>query len=476
MERGAREPLQNDAAAPGSFRELLRVSVPLMLSAGTLSVMNAADRAMLTGWSANAIAAVTPAAMMHWTAVCIPLGTILYANTFIAQFDGAGQPKNMMASLWQALWLAVVCGLLLMLCPLLSGPALLMTDQPAGVIAEEKIYFDTLCMGCPLLMLSTALSCFYSGRRRTTVVLAVNLVSVLINFGLDYLFIFGRGGFAAMGIRGAALATLAARFWELMAYLLLISRKHSRDHFPLLSTWRPDSRLLRKYLRFGLPSGLHYFVDNVGFTAFLLILGSLSRDALAASNLAFSINGLIFIPLMGFGTAVQTLVGHHIGTGLRNHAIRTTWKAVVLAGVWSGLTAVMLYAFPELCLQPFFVFAESGPAAGSVAAILPVTAMLLQFVAVYSVFDALAVVFAASLRGAGDTLFPMVLTMVSSWCVMTLPAWLIVRSGGATVHHLWLTATAHILLMGTLMCVRFVSGRWKDFCIVDVGTAPEQVP
>lgn len=452
---------------PGSLRELLQVSVPLMLSAGTLSVMNVADRAMLTGWSRDSLAAVTPAAMMHWTVVCIPVGMILYANTFIAQFEGAGKPRRMIASLWQAIWLALGCGALLMCCPLISGPALSLTTQPADVIAEEKAYFDTLCAGCPLLMLTTALSCFYSGRRRTRVILVVNVFSVMVNFGMDYLLIFGRGGFPALGIRGAALATLSARLCEVLVYAALITRKSNRRQFQLFACWKPDLGLLKKFLRYGFPSGAHYFVDNLGFTVFLLILGTLSRDALAASNLAFGINALIYIPLLGFGTAVQTLVGHHIGADLKSAASRTTWNAVLLATVWTGATAVLLVLFPMLCLQPFLAFAQSGKGVQAIEAILPMAAMLLQFVAVYSVFDALAVVFASSLRGAGDTVFPMVLTMLSSWFLMTLPAWWIVQQDGSEIHHLWWAATIHVLVMGSVMMARFLTGRWKLIRIVE---------
>ncbi|MCH2203415.1 MAG: MATE family efflux transporter [Fuerstiella sp.] len=451
---------------PGSFRELMQVAVPLMLSAGTLSIMNAADRAMITGWSRDSLAAVTPAGMMYWTTVCIPVGMILYANTFIAQFDGAGQQQKMIRSLWQAIWLAVVCGVLVMLCPFVSASVLSLTAQPDCVIAEEKVYFDILCLGCPLMMLTTALSCFYSGRRRNRVILAVNIFSVLVNFGMDYLLIFGRGGFPAMGIRGAALATLVARFCEVAVYMVLITRRKNRRQFQLFAEWKPDRELLRKFLWFGLPSGAHHFVDNLGFTVFLFVVGSLSRDALAASNLAFGINALIYVPLLGFGTAVQTLVGHHIGAGLQWAASRTTWNAVILATVWTGAAAAMLVLFPRLCLLPFLAFAESGKGVEAIESILPVAAMLLQFVAVYSVFDALAIVFAASLRGAGDTIFPMLLTMLSSWFVMAVPAWLIVRQGDTEIHHVWWTPTVHVLVMGLLMMGRFLTGRWRLIQIV----------
>ena len=113
-------------------------------------------------------------------------------------------------------------------------------------------------------------------------------------------------------------------------------------------------------------------------------------------------------------------------------------------------------------MLPFLAFAdEAVGGASSIETILPVAAGLLSFVAVYSIFDALAVVFASALRGAGDTVFPMLVTMFSSWFVMTLPAWLIVRSGTATINQVWLTCTAHILLMGTAMLLRFLTGKWK---------------
>ena len=118
--------------------------------------------------------------------------------------------------------------------------------------------------------------------------------------------------------------------------------------------------------------------------------------------------------------------------------------------------------------MPFVAFSVDGSAAAeSLQRLLPTATILLQFVAVYSVFDALAVVFASALRGAGDTLFPMLITMFSSWFVMTLPAWWILSSGSATPQRLWLTCTVHIVFMGTMMLLRYRSGRWKQIHVID---------
>jgi MATE family multidrug resistance protein len=462
--------------AAGSLRELIRVALPLVLSAGSHSLMSAADRIILAGYSADGLAAVTPASMLHWTVVCIPLGTILYANTFIAQYDGAGLRDRMLASLWQALWLAVISGILLIICVPYSHRLFALTGQPAGVIDQEAIYFNALCSGSVFVLLSMGLGCYFSGRQRTQVVMCVNMLGVLINFGLDYVLVFGVGPFPEMGIRGAAVATVLARVGEIVIYLMLILRDGRKDsasasvwHF-----WRPQRDLLMQYLRYGVPSGLHYFVDNSGFTVFLMLVGNLGRDALAATNLAFSVNGLIFVPLLGFGTAIQTLVGHHLGAENIRAAVRTTWTAAGLGIFWTGLAAVLLVLFPHIALQPFFLFAGTNPESGTpLNQLTPTIILLLQFVAVYSVFDALAVVFSSALRGAGDTVFPMVLTMCSSWLVMVLPAWWLIRSGSATLTSIWMTCSLHISIAGGCMLLRFLSGRWKRIRLVATSSPTE---
>lgn len=456
------EPQSESAPDAGSMSELFRVAVPLMLSAGSQSLMNAADRIVLAGCSEAALAAVTPASMLHWTVVCVPMGTILYANTFISQYDGAEKKERMMASLWQAIWLSLVAGVLLLGCLPLSRPLLSLTGHSPEIVELEAQYFNTLCAGSPMLLLSTALSCFFNGRRRTSVVMCISFAGVFFNFGVDYLLVYGIGPFPELGIRGAALATVLARCGEVLIYSLLMLREARREQLPLMASRKLDFELLRKFLRYGVPSGLHYFVDNSGFTVFLLIIGNLSSSDLAATNLAFSVNGLIFIPLLGFGTAIQTLVGHHIGAENIPAAKRTTNNAVVLGVLWTGITALMLIFFPETCLRPFFLFADADSGQGAdVKTLAKLAATLLQFVAVYSVFDALAVVFSSALRGAGDTVYPMLITLLSSWLVMVLPASLIIRSDDPTIFAIWMTCTIHISLTGFCMWMRYLTGRWQ---------------
>lgn len=459
-----------DVAEQGSMSELLRVSLPLMVSAGSHSLMTLVDRVMLARYEPAAddpattldiIAAVTPASMLHWTILCIPLGMVLYANTFIAQYDGANDSRRMMTSFFQAIWLALCAGLLMIAFVPIAEPLFQWVGHSPAVIQEELKYFQTLCAFSVIPLIATALSCFFSGRRQTKVVMLVNVSCLLINVGLDAALIFGQWGFPALGIKGAAIATLGAEVGHIVIYGVLIVLALKKNSEVVGASWKLNLNELKQYLRFGLPSGIHFFVDISGFFVFLLLVGRLSVDSLAATNIAFSINGLIFIPLLGFGTAVQTLVGHHLGAKCQSDAIRTTWNGVRLGFLWTGTAALILVFFPDISLLPFVTSHDGASSVDSIRNVLPLVKQLLIFVAIYSVFDALAVVFASALRGAGDSLFPMLLTLLSSWLVMVVPAWLIVRSGQGTVNLLWMTCTAHISFMGLGMLFRFLGGQWK---------------
>ena len=451
-----------------NLKELTRVALPLMLSAGSQSLMNAADRVILAGCSEDALAAVTPASMLHWTIVCVPMGTVLYANTFISQFEGARQKDRMMSSFWQAVWLALVSGFMLWMFLPFTRMILPHTGHSPSIVELEAQYFNTLCAGAPIHMVATALSCFFSGRRQTKVVMLNSMVAVVVNGGLSYLLAYGFGPIPAMGIRGAAIGTVAARVFELAIYIVWILRESKRDRLPLWSMCAIDNGLLKQFLRFGVPSGLHYFVDISGFTMFLLIVGNLNNQALAATNIAFSINGLIFVPLLGFGTAIQTVVGHNIGAGRIDSAKATTRNAAFMGVAWTGTMGIILVLFPEVLLRPFFLLANPETSGGTdIAALAKTAAYLLNFVAAYSVFDALAVVFSSALRGAGDTVFPMFITLFSSWMIMVVPALLIIRSDHASIPALWLTCTAHVSFSGICMFIRYLSGRWQRIHLVD---------
>jgi MATE family multidrug resistance protein len=182
---------------------------------------------------------------------------------------------------------------------------------------------------------------------------------------------------------------------------------------------RPDFDLLRRLLRFGVPSGLQWALEGLAFTVFIFLVGRLGDAELGASNIAFTINLVAILPMLGVAQAVSVLVGQRLGGNRADLAERTTNTGFRLAWVYMAGVAALYVLAPGVFL--FLFQGESEPEKWErVAQVVPV---LLRFVAVYSLFDSVSLIFSFALRGAGDTRFPTVVSLLLSWPLMVLPSW-----------------------------------------------------
>jgi len=456
---------------PGSLRELLRVALPLVISSGSITLMYVVDRVFLTWLNPHALAAAMPASMVHWTLLAVPMGLAVYTNTFVAQYDGAGRPDRITASLWQSVYLSLAGGVVLVLLTPLGKPLFSLAGHVPAVQKMELAYFNILCLGSLPILLSASLSGFFTGRGKTAVVMWVNIVAAFLNIGLDYVLIFGKGPIPGWGIAGAAVATISAHVTATILYIVILLRPSIRVPFGLLVHWRFDPALFRRFVRFGLPNGTMFLADVAGFTVFILIVGSLGPAQLAATNLTFNLNSMAFIPMLGMGTAVMILVGKRVGEGRVELAARTTWIAFSLSLVYMATFAMIYLLFPDIILMPYAANADPQ----QFAELRDHTVVLLRFIAVYAIFDAMIIIFSSAVRGAGDTRFALILTIIAAWVVMVLPTWLAARSDRLTLTVGWSACTGFVIVLGLGFLYRFLGGKWKSMKVIEpelIGSEP----
>tara|TARA_R110002095_G_scaffold197067_2_gene176059 strand:+ start:5396 stop:6844 length:1449 start_codon:yes stop_codon:yes gene_type:complete len=454
---------QPSKVRPGSLRELANVAVPLVLSCGSLSIMHVVDRIFLSWWSTDAVAAALPAGMIQWAAMSIAMGNAMYVNTFIAQYEGAGQKQRVSESFWQGVYLASIWGALLLLGIPLSTQIFYWIGHVAEVQSLEVDYFSILCLGSGPALISTVLSCFYTGRSKTMVVMWVNLASVLVNMILDYWLIFGAGPIPAMGIKGAAIATVIANVATMLFYALIMYAKHEAREYGLFNHWRWNRELFMRLIRYGFPNGMLFFVDILGFTIFVMLVGRIGKMELAATTIAFNLNSLAFVPMMGVGTAVMTLVGTRVGEGRPQLAVTTTWKAFVVSAAYMLLFVLIYVGFPDFLLRPY----APEVVTTEFLQVKQMTVVLLRFAALFTFFDALAVVFGSAIRGAGDTRFCMVYSLITGWVIMVIPTFLIWMYADEKLFSSWTACTSYIGVLGFGYLIRFQAGHWKKMRVIE---------
>jgi len=452
--------------------ELLMVALPLMASFGSQSLMQFVDRVFLTWHSQAALAATMPAGLLSWTVMSLALGVANYTGTFVAQYEGAGRKDRVAVVIWQSIFLSLILGALLASTALLAPWLFNLIGHPAEVRDNEVIYYSTLMAGAPLTLLMASLSSFFSGRNQTAVVMLANLGAVGVNLLLDYVFIFGNAYIPGMGILGAARATVLANLSGcllLTGMLLIVNRWQA---YRLFSSIQIDWELSWRMVRYGVPMGSQTFVDIAGFTVFSFVVGTLGTEALAASNLAFNLNALAFIPMVGLGIGVMTLVGRRIGEGRPLLAKRSVNAALAVGMVYMGSWCIAFLFFPTQLLSPFSAFAEGARFDETEQTVV----ILLRFVAVYSIFDAVALVYGYAIRGAGDTLFPLAIFAVSSVTFLIGPVVVMTTLWGASLYVCWSAATVYVTVIGVGMYLRYRSGKWQEMRVIEAEIGPSPAP
>ena len=363
----------------GGYGKLLRIAGPLILSTATHSVQMFVDRMFLSWYSPASIAAAMPAGMLSFALFSLFIGTAGYATTFVAQYSGAGMRDRIGPVVWQGMYVAAIGGIFCTALAPASGWVFRLIGHAPAVQELEAAYLRILCLGAFFPVASTALGGFFSGRGKVWPVMWINVAATAVNVTLNYLLIFGVGRFPEMGIRGAAVATVASQAFAFGLYLTLILRRSVAVQY-CTRRFRLDVSLFRRLLRFGVPSGIQYLVDFGGFTVFLMVVGRIGTPELAATNIAFNINSLAFMPMLGLGMAVNVLVGQYIGDKRPGVATTTTWNGFRMSMLYMGSIAVLYVTIPGVFAG---LFAPRNDRA-SFEAIRSTTVVLLRFVALYS--------------------------------------------------------------------------------------------
>ena len=263
-----------------------------------------------------------------------------------------------------------------------------------------------------------------------------NIVNAVVSCAL----IFGFLGLPKLGIAGAAWGTVAGTMYRTIRLTLTMCSAEYDETYASRRTWRPDRAKMVSILRVGSPSGLQLVSDVVVWTVFINVLVGkyFGTEHLIATNVVWQYLRISFMPCLGIAFALTALVGRAIGEGNPERAIRLTRIAIVGMMGYMGALSVIYF----LGRHSFVALFNSDPT------IVQIGSGVLVCAAIFQVFDAMGVGYNNALRGAGDTLWPAVMFVVTHWVI-------IIGGGYAMViffHELgsigpWIAATVLILVL-----------------------------
>jgi MATE family multidrug resistance protein len=443
-------------------REVFQVAFPLVISTMSWTVMTFVDRMFLAQYSSVALAASFAAAIVWFDVFCVFMGICSYVNTFVAQYQGDGQPERIGPVVWQGNWLALLTIPMAVIAIFLARPFFESAGHTPDVTEQEIKYFQILCFAGPPLVIAQSQSCFYSGRGLTWVVMLVDLFATVVNLILDWLLIFGYWGFPEMGIEGAGWATVIGFWTKPVIYWYLLRRRQHREVFHT-QEWRLDVPLLRRLVYFGGPGGVQMLLDVTGFTVFVILIGKLGVMEAQATSMAFSINSVSFMPVWGLGIAASIMVGQRLGENRDDLAARATWTTYQIGLAYMACITFLYAAWPDLFIQRFV---DPTLTADYVTRLMDMSRILLYFVAAYNIFDATQIIFVSALKGSGDTKFIMFMSLTMA-TVLAIMSYLAVVVFKFSVYGCWVLIVVWLIVMAAAYLLRFMTDKWRHMRVIE---------
>ncbi|MBT3261205.1 MATE family efflux transporter [bacterium] len=443
----------------GGIKELIRIALPFVLSMLSFTVLGFVDRVFLSWYSIEAVAAAMPALSLTWLFFCIFTGTAGYINTFIAQYYGANDKRHVAKMFWQGVYFSLMAIVPFLLCLPLGRMLINYFHGSAGFVEQELIYFSILMQGGFLAILLQVPASFFSGLGKTHINMYATFIQVIVNLLFDYLLIFGNFGFPQMGMAGAALATVLAWASSVLFYFGLIFQKKYRLKFRIHKLYQFNKVLFVKLLKYGLPNGLSFFVGEMSFAFFNLIIGLLGTVAMAASNIVISIYLFAVLPVFGFGLATSVLIGQYIGRKKRKICDKIIFNVFMLTFIYVFFVLWMIFGLENVLLG---VFNKTGLA--EFEEITLIAKKLILLFPILLVGEIVYQIYANALNGAGDTKFKMWAIFVITFIFMSLE-YVVIVMWGWPIMYIWLLAGLHYFVMGLVLYFRYKMGVWKTINI-----------
>ncbi|MHC4283458.1 MAG: MATE family efflux transporter [Planctomycetota bacterium] len=444
---------QDHIVDESSLRYMLKLAAPMVVTTISFTIMQFVDRYMVSRLGTEALAAILPAGFASFLPSGFAIGAMVSLSTFVSQSLGRGDKKSCSNYFWQTTYMGLAYFLLMVAIMWPAAPLIFkMMGQPEAVAEMEVVYFRIILYAHVLAVINWSANQFFMGIHRPTITMFASLCGQVVNVAANYILIFGKLGFAPMGIAGAGWGTFIGIAVGAVINMTVFLSSGMNTTFRTRRAVHLDFNKMYDLLKVGLPAGFGLMM-NVAVWGMILfsLVGRFGTESLAATSAALSYTSLSVMPVVGIGTALAAAVGKTIGAGRKDLATRQTRICLKVALVYMGLVGICFYYFRH-ALMGFWSSDEE---------VIKVGANILICAAIYQVFHAARIIYGGSLRGAGDTLWLAIVSALGAVVILWLGGLVVVTLfGQLEALGPWIVATISIIAVGLANYWRFKSNRW----------------
>ncbi|NIP25025.1 MAG: MATE family efflux transporter [Phycisphaerae bacterium] len=444
---------QDHIVDESSLRYMLKLASPAAITTISFTLMQFVDQYMVSRLGTDALAAIGPAQFVSFLPSGFAIGAMASLNTFVSQSLGRGDKKSCSNYFWQTMYMGFTYFLVVLAIMLPTAPLIFKMMGQEGMVAQMEVtYLSIMLYAHVLAVINWSANQFFMGIHRPIITMCASLCGQVVNVIANYVLIFGKLGFPAMGIAGAAWGTFVGIGVAALVNMVIFLSGRMNQVYQTRRSLEINFGRMYDLLKVGLPAGLGLSV-NVAFWGMILygLVGIFGKEAQAATTAVFNWTRFSVMPVVGISMALSAAVGKSIGAGKKELAVRQTSICLKVALLFMGLAGICFFVFREWLIGFWsrdYKVMEAGMG-------------ILVCAAFYQVFHAARIIYGGSLRGAGDTVWLMLVSSIGAVVILGIGGTImVVFFPTAGPIGPWIAASLSIAGAGLANWWRFKSNRW----------------
>lgn len=378
------------------YKANLRLAMPIALSQLGYVVVQFADNAMVGSYGGDdplPLSAVSFGVMMSFVLFSLAMGITLGLTPVIGEHFARGEYRRTAHYLQTSLVSYPILGVIFMVLQQLSVPLLYKLGQPVEVVDMAVPYYKLMGYSLPVIMLYGCFKQFLEGMGNTVTPMVIAVVTNAMNIVLNWVFIYGNCGCEAMGVYGAGLATLIARWASpVLIFIYFVVKGEYRDYLKLFSRGVKYIKDTYRLLTIGVPLAGQMLLEGSAFVVTSVMMGWFGAEALAANQVAMTYGNAAFMLTIALGSAATIRVSHCYGLGDREKMRDVVISSSHLSAVWGAMVFISFIAFRGVLPR---LFTPSEP-------IIALASQMIIWVGLYQISDAVQGTLIGVLRGMQD--------------------------------------------------------------------------
>lgn len=442
----------------GTLKKAMNMAVPAMIESFFVALAGLIDSLMVSSLGADAVAAVGLTTQPKFVGLAVFIAMNVSISALVARRFGENRRRDANSILCTAMLLVIALSVIIsIVCVIFASPIMRLCGSSPETHDGAVIYYQIIMGGMIFNCVQMAINSALRGAGNTTITMRTNITSSAVNIFFNYLLIGGNFGFPALGIAGAAIATVLGTVVASVMSVISIMRPDFFVSIPYIIRERilPSLDGLKNIIKIGYSVFIEQILLRVGFMMTALMAAHQGTAAMAAHQVGMNIMSLSFAFGDGLQVAAVALIGRSLGERKPEKAKEYGSACQMIGGIISLVLAVLYFFGAKFLMGLFFDEPE----------IVSIGVQIMYIIIVVVLFQIRQVIYMGSLRGAGDTFYTAVVSTISVTIIRTGVSYLCCYTLGWGINGIWMGVVGDQVARYILTAIRFKAGKWMNIKI-----------